>query len=128
MKKLMSLDLFWKSKDNQTFRLGTLKYENGLYSFNIYISELRNAIINGCYGIGNFDLKRIEYTDKKLFDFFANRLPPQSEINNLVKIYNIDKENKMKILELTKGKKFKDNYWLENTNLKIEKGIDCSND
>lgn len=124
----MSLDLLWKSKDNKIFKLGTLRYKDSLYRFNINLDELKEAIINGCYGIGNFDLKKIEYTDNKLFDFFENRLPSQSEIDEIIKTYNIDKEDKMKILEITKGKKFKDNYWIENLNKKNMERVNYSND
>ena len=59
--KLGKLNLFWKSKDNKTFNLGMLNYENSMYTFIINRQELKGAITNGCYGIGNFDLKRIEY-------------------------------------------------------------------
>ena len=111
--KLGKLNLFWKSKDNKTFNLGMLNYENSMYTFIINRQELKGAITNGCYGIGNFDLKRIEYKKNELFDFFENRLPSEFEINSIIEMYKIDKNDKMKILELTKGKKFKDNYWLE---------------
>ena len=34
----------------------------------------------------------------------------------------------MKILEITKGKKFKDNYWIENLNKKNMERVNYSND
>ncbi len=110
---MSKLNLFWKSKDYKIFNLGILKYENNIYIFLINRDELKNAISNGCFGIGNFDLKSTEYKDNKLFDFFENRLPSEFELNSIIEKYNIDRNDKIKILEITKGIKFKDNYWLE---------------
>ena len=109
----MKLELFWKSKENKVFNLGILKYENEIYTFKINIYDLKEAIKAGCYGIGNFDLKNIEYKDKNLFDFFENRLPDDIEMQELINLYNIEKKDKMEILKITKAKKYKDNYWLE---------------
>ena len=109
----MKLKLFWKSKENIHYELGILSYNQDEYIFTINYIELKKAASKGCYGIGNFDLKQIEYRSKKLFDFFVNRLPEKKEIDEIVEKYNISPNDMMKILEISKGKKYKDNYYLE---------------
>ena len=51
--------------------------------------------------------------DTKLFDFFENRLPSQEKIEIIKKISKLENLDKMKMLEITKAKTFKDNYWVE---------------
>ena len=109
----MKLKLLWKSKEGKIFKLGTLEYANEQYVFKINKEELEKAIQSGCYGIGNFKLEKDIYMDTKLFDFFENRLPSQEKIEIIKKISKLENLDKMKMLEITKAKTFKDNYWVE---------------
>ena len=109
----MKLKLYWKSRENVQYELGVLSYRENEYVFEINIEGLKDAIHHGCYGIGNFDLKQLEYRSNELFDFFENRLPEERELKTIINSNNIKPDDKMKILEITKGKKFIDSYWLE---------------
>ena len=107
------LELLWKSNKNEIYKLGVLSYKKNKYLFKINREQLKKAIKKGCYGIGNFDLKKDEYISDNLFDFFENSLPDLEDEKKIMKKYNIKEYDKMKILEITKGKMYKDRYYLE---------------
>ena len=50
----MSLDLLWKSKDNKIFKLGTLRYKDSLYRFNINLDELKKSKLNSANQMCNY--------------------------------------------------------------------------
>ena len=110
----MKLRLNW-SKNNKTFELGILEKINDEYIFNINNQELKEAIRNGCCGIGNFDLLKKEYRSTDLFSFFKNRIPEKDNLNikETLEEYGLTEYDEMEILKNTKGELETDNYYLE---------------
>lgn len=114
----MKLKLFWKDTNEKKYNLGILYKENGIYKFDIFEDQLKQAIQNGCYGIGNFTFLSNHYESDVLFDFFSNRLPDKDDddCKKLMQLYNLDTYDEMELLKNTKGRVFTDNYWLEEEN------------
>ena len=113
MENNLKLNLFWEDKEKNTYNLGILYKENELYKFDIFEENLRKAIKNGCYGIGNFVFLNMHYESEELFDFFENRLPNEEDCKKLMQLYNIEKYDVLEILKMTQGRKFTDRYWIE---------------
>lgn len=110
----MELFLKWK-KDNNVFILGKLEKIDNKYIFTINEDMLKQAIKNGCMGIGTFDLLKDRYESENLFEFFANRIPSKNsiKINEILEKYNLKEYDEMELLRKTKAKFATDNYYVE---------------
>lgn len=111
----MILALKWKDKDGISYKLGELSKDNNTYYFSINEQNLKEAIKHGCMGIGSFDLLKNTYIANNLFTFFKNRIPSKdnSDIEEILKEYNIDFYDEMELLKKTKARKMKDRYFIE---------------
>ncbi len=110
----MKLLLIWK-KENTDFELGTLEKIDRDYVFKINEENLKNAIKNGCIGIGNFDLLQNEYRSTELFPFFQNRIPEKDNINikETLEEFELKEYDEMELLRLTKAELITDNYYMK---------------
>ena len=110
----MKLELIWK-KENKEYKLGILEKIDEEYVFKINEDNLKNAIKNGCIGIGNFDLMQNEYKSKELFSFFQNRIPEKDNINikEILEEFNMEKYDEMKLLKYTRAEQMSDNYYMK---------------
>ena len=106
----MKLKLKWKDKT-----LGILEKIKDEYVFKIDEEELKEAIKNGCMGIGNLDLLQTEYRSNELFTFFKNRIPDRTNLNikEILKEFNMEKYDEMELLKNTSAQLETDNYFVE---------------
>lgn len=117
----MKLLLKWESKEKRQYSLGVLEKRDDKYVFEIDEQELKNAIKDGCVGIGNFNFLEKKIVSDKLFTFFKNRIPTENnwKIGRILKKYNLKEYDKMELLKLTKGKSINDRYWVEEIKEKL---------
>ena len=110
----MKLKLIWE-KEKIEYELGTLEKINNEYVFKINEENLKNAIKNGCMGIGNFDLVQKEYRSTELFSFFQNRIPERDNINikETLEEFNMKEYDEMTLLKLTRAELMTDNYYMK---------------
>ena len=113
----MKLNLLWKDKDNNIYKLGILYKENNIFKFDIYENNLKSAIKRGCFGIGNFNFLKMHNESEELFDFFKERIPNKDDpfINNLFLENKLKEYDEMELLKITKGQLLYDRYFLEET-------------
>lgn len=111
----MHLMLKWKSKRDKIYELGILSKENDKYIFKIKEKQLKNAVKDGCMGIGNFNLLNSVEISDELFDFFKYRIVDKNspKLPEILKKYKLDKYDDMEILKITKAKSANDRYWVE---------------
>ena len=109
----MNLSLFWKKK--REYNLGVLEKKEEEYVFTLNEEELKEAIKDGCVGIGNFNLLQHEYKSKELFSFFKNRIPAQDNINikETLKQYGLNSYDEMELLKNTAAESATDNYYVK---------------
>ena len=111
----MVLYLKWIGKSNRVYILGKLFKEQDEFVFTIDEKELKEAISDGCFGIGSFDLLQSEYRDKELFDFFKKRIISRENpnIDEFLKSHNLEEYDEMEILKVTKAELGTDRYFVE---------------
>lgn len=109
------LYLKWKDINNKSYTIATLYKYDGYYYLMIHKEALKEAMDNGCVGIGNLNIKEAGYKSKDLFSFFKNRIPNRDNefIDKFLKENNLKEYNEMKILKKTKGILGTDRYYLE---------------
>lgn len=112
---MKTLYLKWKDESGNIYLLGRLTKIEELYYFFVNYTGLKNAIMHGCSGIGNFDLLKDKYINGKLFSFFRNRIPEENnpKIKKFLRKNNLKKYDPMEILKITKGIKATDRYYLD---------------
>ncbi len=110
----MILNLFWEDFEENSYNIATLEYKNNLYFLRINEQELKKAIKRGCMGIGNCKFLKNEYSSKSLFNFFKNRIPSKNhpEIDKILKKYNLNEYDEMKLLKITEARRNTDRYWV----------------
>lgn len=111
----MHLILKWSSNSGNVYSLGILSKQEDTYIFKLNENELKNAIQDGCMGIGNFSLLNKVETSTELFDFFKTRIVSKDswKLEELLKKYKLQEYDDMKILAITKGRSINDRYWVE---------------
>lgn len=111
----MHLMLKWKSKLGNIYDLGILTKENEKYIFKINQNQLKEAINDGCMGIGNFTLLNEIEESNVLFDFFKYRIVgvDSPKLPDLLKKYKLKEYDDMEILKITKAVSANDRYWVE---------------
>ena len=111
----MHLILKWSSNSGKVYSLGVLSKKEEKYIFEINEQELKNAILDGCIGIGNFSLLNRVETSNELFDFFKNRIVSKDswKTKELLKKYKLHEYDEMKILSITKARSINDRYRVE---------------
>lgn len=111
----MKLLLKWKGISNNIYNLGILSKNSEKYVFEINEYELKKAILDGCMGIGSFDLMKNKVESNDLFEFFNSRIVSQEswKLPDLLKEYGLKKYDKMKILKATQARSVNDRYWVE---------------
>lgn len=111
----MKLVLKWMSKEKRQYSLGVLEKIDGKYIFETNEVELKKAIQDGCMGIGNFTFLEKRMESEELFTFFKSRIPDKNswKINEVLKKYNLDEYDEMKLLLAKQGRSINDRYWVE---------------
>lgn len=107
--------LIWKEpKERRRFIIGTLKYENGKYTFEYINPELSDAQKNGFEFFPGFnDIKKKYESTGEMFANIESRLPNtgRPDYLEILNVYNLDIDSdKMTILEKTKGRLLTDNF------------------
>lgn len=112
MKKEMWL--IWKQpKTRRRYKIGTLSYDNNMYTFSYVNPELNDAIIEGFKYFPGFEDIHKSYTSEELFANIETRLPNTTRVDYLeiLNSYNLEKDStKLEILKATKGRLLTDNY------------------
>ena len=106
--------LIWKEpKTRRRYKVGTLVFEDGIYTFKYVNPELEEARADGFdYFPGFEDINKI-YTSKELFANINTRLfnPKREDYLELLNAYNLEIDSsKIEILKATKGRLITDNY------------------
>ena len=111
----MIFKLCWQDINGITYVLGKLYKKENNYHFDIDEEGLKKATHNGCFGIGEFNLLDNSYVNEELFDFFKRRIPKKdsSNIEEIMREFNIEQYDEMELLKRTKGKLNSDRYYLE---------------
>ncbi len=110
------MDLFLKwEKDEEVFVLGKLSKKENKYFFEVDKEDFKNAIRNGCIGIPGFKLGETHFESDELFKFFKNRIisEDREDIKEILKKYNLEEYDDMKLLKVTKAELNGDNYFVE---------------
>ena len=109
------MNLFWTDVKNNKYLLGNLYKKDDYFYFDINETELKQAILHGCFGIGTINISRKTNKSKELFDFFKNRVPEKDNVNidNFLKSINLETYDEYEILKKTKGRLLTDRYFLE---------------
>lgn len=109
------LILKWQDINENIYNLGVLYKEDNIYHFDINKEDLKKAIQNGCFGIGNMDLSKLSHTSKELFSFFKIRIPDldNPNINDILKEYNLTEYDEMELLKATNGLLMTDRYFVD---------------
>lgn len=112
MKKEMWL--IWKQPiTRRRYKIGTLSYEAGVYSFNYVNPELNSAIEAGAKCFPGFDDIHETYKSNELFANIETRLPNvgRPDYLEILNSYNLEMNStKLEILSATKGRLITDNY------------------
>ena len=106
--------LIWKEpKTRRRYKIGTLNYNNDIYTFKYIDPELNNAILNGFNFFPGFEDIHKEYTSKNLFTNIETRLPnpKRPDYLEILNTYGLEKDSsKLEILKATRGRLITDNY------------------
>lgn len=115
----MVLNLYWKDKFENTYKLGILYKNNEEYHFDINEEGLKNATHNGCFGIGEMSLLYTHHISDKLFSFFKRRIPSKDSVNikEILEELEMDEYDEMELLKKTKGMLITDRYYLEGSDI-----------
>lgn len=112
MKKEMWL--IWKHPETRRrYKIGTLVYDNNIYTFNYVEPELNDAKKAGFRYFPGFDDVNETYISKELFANIETRLPntARADYLEILNSYNLEKDStKLEILRATKGRLITDNY------------------
>lgn len=106
--------LIWKHPETRrSYKVGILKYENGIYAFRYANEELNDAIESGFSYFPGFENIHEVYTSDELFANIETRLPNtgRADYLEILNSYNLEKDSsKLEILKATKGRLLTDNY------------------
>lgn len=109
------MKLLWDDAKDKKYVLGELYKEGDYYYFNINNIGLKEAMLHGCFGIGNIDISKSSHKSKELFYFFKRRIPPHDSenIKEILEQFGIKEYDEMKLLEKTQGRLLTDRYYIE---------------
>ena len=111
----MTLNLYWKDNEQNEYKIGKLYKEEEKYHFEINEEELKKATHKGCFGIGELNLLYKNHVSDTLFNFFKRRIPSKdsSNIEEILKEFDMKEYDEMELLEKTNGILFTDRYYLK---------------
>lgn len=106
--------LIWKHPETRRrYKIGTLIYENNIYTFKYTNPELDSALNVGFRYFPGFENIRETYKNQELFANIETRLPNPNRADYLeiLNSYNLEKNStKLEILKATRGRLVTDNY------------------
>ncbi len=106
--------LIWKHPESRRrYKIGTLNFENDIYTFKYVNPELNDAILVGFKFFPGFENINETYSSYELFANIETRLPNvnRPDYLEILNHYELEKNStKFQILKATKGRLITDNY------------------